>query len=141
MGNAKRTATVLHACGIAIALLVAGVGCSGKRPSSDAGMHRPRQRFQPYLICDLIKLALDRCEDGTSFVELVDSPAGRTGRRNTCDRRARRGEAGEPRPVLVLPSEAIGGEFRQQASRSPPDGFDPGRRRKLDQFVADGGCG
>jgi hypothetical protein len=147
MGNAKRTATVLHACGIAIALLVAGVGCSGKEPSSDARDASTTTAFQPYLICDLIELALEPMrEDGTSFVELVDSPAGRQddGTRAIVAlgimARGRK-QAGPFRPVLVfLARRSAASSGSKQAAPRPTDSI-RANARKLDRFVADGGCG
>ncbi|WP_421118941.1 hypothetical protein ACE2AJ_16475 [Aquihabitans daechungensis] len=137
---------LLRCVGLAGALLLAGVGCSEKGSSSEAREAPSTTVFQPYLICDLIDLALEPMrEDGTSFVELLNSPAGRkddgTRAMVALGLMARgRKQAGPFKPVLVFLAER---SVAESSTGDTPHLTDSIRAnaRKLDRFVADGGCG
>ena len=127
-------------------LLLAGCSRDGREP--DAKRAATTTTFEPYLLCDLIDLALvDMRKDHVSFVDLLDSPSG------TDDDAARgiialaimargRQNAGAFRPTLVFLAERSVAEISEGTGKAPR--LTPAIRsnaRKLDRFIADGGCG
>jgi hypothetical protein len=132
------------ACTAVVFLVVAG--CSAAKQSSSPGGPTTTV-FEPALICDLIDIPLGMMsEDGTTFARLVKAPRSRSadGARAAIAfglmARGRK-QAGRYEPVLSF--------LQKQAAAASTSGRpDPrltrsieANARKLDRFVADGGCG
>ena len=148
MVSPGRVRAVVLLCAFTIALLFTALGCSDEKRPSDTRPGSTTTAFEPYLICDLIDLALDPMRrDGVSFVDLLDGPSG------TKDDGARamvalglmargRKQAGPFKPVLVFLAKRSVAESSSDAGKPPRlTELIRANAQRLDRFVADGRCG